>query len=61
MHTTNSGATVGLVVEQGSLVVKPHKPHYTLAELLLCSDYENLPDDDTRDWLDAPVVGKEIL
>lgn len=59
----SAGATVGLAVEQGRLVVKPQsKPHYTLTELLAVSDYENLPTDaETCDWLDAPAVGKEIL
>lgn len=58
----SAGATVGLVIEQGSLVVKPEpKPRYTLAELLAESDYENMPDDETKEWVNAPAVGRELL
>ena len=35
-----AGATVGLAVDRGRLVVEPRiRPRYTLAELLAASDY----------------------
>ncbi|MBU2753797.1 antitoxin [Acidithiobacillus sp. CV18-2] len=56
------GATVGLVVDHGCLVVNPHpRPRYTLAELLAASDYSQPQPADEREWVDAPAVGNELL
>jgi antitoxin ChpS len=56
------GATVGLVVDQGRLVVEPRpRPRYTRAELLAASDYAEPRTADEREWVDAPAVGGEIL
>jgi antitoxin ChpS len=57
-----AGATVGLAVDQGRLVVDPQpRPRYTLAELLAASDYAQPPPAEEREWVDAPAVGGELL
>lgn len=56
------GATVGLAVEQGCLVVNPQpKPQYTLAELLAASDYTQPDLALDSEWVNAPAVGRELL
>jgi len=62
-----AGATVGVDVEHGRLIVEPKlRRRYTLDELLAASDY-SLPltaeerDPEEREWLDAPRVGREQL
>ena len=56
------GAAVGMVVDDGRLVVEASpRRRYTLAELLSASDYSEPPSPEDRAWLDAPAVGKEIL
>ena len=50
-----AGATVGLAIDQGRLVVEPKpRPRYTLAELLAASDYSLPPLAEEREWVDAP-------
>lgn len=57
-----AGATVGLAVDHGRLVVEPKpRPHYTLAELLAASDYSQPQSPEEREWVDAPAVGGELL
>ena len=57
-----AGATVGLSVADGQLVVNPRlKPRYTMAELLAASDYSHPPSAEEREWIDAPAVGGELL
>lgn len=57
-----AGATVGLVVDHGRLVVDPSpRPHYTLAELLAVSDYSQPPSAEEREWVDAPAAGDELV
>lgn len=57
-----TGATVGLAVEHGCLVVDPApRPHYTLAELLDASDYSQPQPAEAREWVDAPAAGGELL
>ena len=57
-----AGATVGLAVADGQLVVDPRpKPRYTMAELLAASDYSQPPTAEDREWIDAPAVGGEPL
>lgn len=57
-----AGASVGVVVDGGRLVVEASpRPRYTLAELLAASDYSRLPSPEDREWLDAPAAGKEML
>ncbi len=57
-----AGASVGLVVDQGRLIVEPRvRPRYTMEELLAASDYAQVPPDGEREWVDAPAVGGEII
>ena len=57
-----AGATVGLAVDHGRLVVEPRiRPRYTLAELLAESDYAQSQPTEEREWIDAPAVGGELL
>ena len=55
-----AGATVGLAVDNGCLVVDPKpRPRYTLAELLAASDYSQPQTAEDREWVEAPPVGRE--
>jgi antitoxin ChpS len=57
-----AGATVGVSVQDGRLVVEPQPgPHYTLAELLAASDYSEPPPPEEREWVDAPAVDRELI
>jgi antitoxin ChpS len=57
-----AGATVGVSVDAGRLVVEPNpKPHYTLEELLEGSDYSAPRSAEEQEWLDSPAVGRELL
>jgi len=56
-----AGATVGVAVEDGRLVIEPQRPHYTLEELLAqCDPSAELTTED-RQWLEAKPVGNELL
>jgi len=56
------GATVGVSVADGCLVVDPKpRPRYTLAELLAVSDYSQPQPTEEREWVDAPVAGGELI
>lgn len=57
-----AGATVGIAVTDGRLVIEP-KPssRYTLAELLAASDYAQPQPAEEREWVDAPAVGGELI
>ena len=57
-----AGASVGVAVDDGRLVVEASpRPRYTLAELLAASDYSEGVSPEDREWLDAPAIGKELL
>jgi len=57
-----AGATVGVIITDGRLVVDPEpKPRYTLAELLAASDYSQPQSAEEREWIDAPAVGGELI
>ena len=57
-----AGATVGLAVADGRLIVDPKpQPRYTLAELLAASDYSHPQPAEEREWVDAPAVGGELI
>jgi antitoxin ChpS len=57
-----AGATVGLAVDKGRLVVAPlARPRYTMTELLAASDYSQTQPPEEREWVDAPAVGDEPL
>ena len=47
-----AGASVGIAVDGGRLVVEPKpRPRYTLAELLAASDYSQPQLPDQREWV----------
>ena len=57
-----AGATVGVVIADGRLVVDPKpRPRYTLAELLAASDCSQPQPPEEREWVDAPAVGGELI
>ena len=56
------GATVGLALSDGRLVIEPApRPRYTMAELLAASDYLQPQPIEEREWVDAPAVGGEMI
>lgn len=56
------GATVGLVVDHGRLVVEPTpRVRYTLDELLAQCDASAEISEEDRTWLDSKPVGNELL
>ncbi|MBQ9619304.1 MAG: antitoxin [Neisseriaceae bacterium] len=58
----SADANVDLALKNGKLIIEPIKrPKYTLDELLAQSDYSGCLNDEERQWLDAPTVGKELL
>ena len=58
----HAGATVGLALDNGCLVVNPTpRTRYTLAQLLAESDYSQPQPVEEREWIDAPAVGGELL
>ncbi|MBI1905649.1 MAG: antitoxin [Rhodocyclales bacterium] len=56
-----AGATVGVTIDGGRLVIEPQRPRYTLDELLAQCDasVEEGPED--RVWLDDKPAGSELL
>jgi len=57
-----AGATVGLAVDHGRLVVEPTpRPHYSLDELLAQCDVSVEISEEDRAWLDSEPVGRELL
>jgi antitoxin ChpS len=62
MLDLQAGATVGVGIDAGHLVIEPRpKPRYTLAELLAVSDYSQPQPPEEREWVDAPTVGRELI
>jgi antitoxin ChpS len=64
------GATVGIAVESGRLIVEPRqRPRYTLGELLAQCNPKARPSKQgskrsskqERDWLDSKPVGGELI
>jgi antitoxin ChpS len=56
------GATVGMAVDHGRLVVDPKpRPRYSLDELLAQCDATVEPTAEEREWLDAKRFGGELL
>ena len=57
-----AGASVGIAVDSGHLVIEPRlRPHYALEELLSQCDTAAERSAEDREWLDALPVGREIL
>ena len=58
----HAGATVGLAVDRGRLVVEPTlRPRYSLDELLAQCDASAEVSTEDRDWLDGKPAGRELL
>lgn len=58
----HAGATVGVSVDGGRLVIEPQpRPHYTLDELLAQCDTAAEQTEEEREWLDAEPVGRELF
>jgi len=58
----HAGATVGLAVERGRLVIEPTlRPRYSLDELLAQCDASADFSAEDRAWLDNKPVGNELL
>jgi antitoxin ChpS len=56
------GATVGLAIKGGRLVVEPPKrPRYTLGELLAQCNPKGRRTKEERKWLDSKPVGRELI
>jgi antitoxin ChpS len=56
------GVKVGIAVESGQLVVKPHqRPRYTLDELLAQCDPKSARSKEDREWLRGKRVGGELI
>lgn len=57
-----AGATVGIAVQDGRLVVEPSpRPRYSLDELLAQCDPSAEGNLEDSEWLDAKPVGREII
>ncbi len=57
-----AGATVGVSVEDGRLIVEPApKPRYTLDELLAQCDASAEVSPEDRAWLDDGPQGSELI
>ena len=57
-----AGATVGLAVDHGRLVVEPTpRPRYSLDDLLSQCDASAEISAEDRAWLDSKPVGGELL
>ncbi|QOY88531.1 AbrB/MazE/SpoVT family DNA-binding domain-containing protein [Paludibaculum fermentans] len=56
------GVKVGLAVEGGQLVVKPHsRPRYTLDELLAQCDAKAVRSQEDREWARGKAAGGELI
>jgi antitoxin ChpS len=57
-----AGATVGMAVDHGRLVIEPRpRPRYSLDELLAQCDASAEPTAQDPAWLDAKPVGSELI
>ena len=57
-----AGATVGVTIENGRLVIEPTaRPHYTLDELLAQCDASAEISSEDQQWLANPPLGNELL
>ena len=56
------GATVGIAIKSGRLVVEPQqRPRYTLDELLAHCNPKAPRNKEEREWLDAKPTGGELI
>ncbi len=62
MLQLQAGATVGIAIESGRLVVEPQqRRRYTLKELLAQGDPKARRSKKEREWLDSKPAGGELL
>ena len=62
MLQLRAGATVGLIVDDGRLIVEPRpRRRYTLEELLAGCDPSAELTQEECEWLEAKPVGDELL
>ena len=58
----SAGNTVGLIIENGQLIIKADpKPHYSLQELLAVCDSAIEYSTEDIAWLSEPPIGNELL
>jgi antitoxin ChpS len=58
----NAGATVGLTVNGGRLVIEPRrKPRYSLDQLLALCDREGAVAAEDKVWLNGQAAGAELV
>lgn len=56
------GGSLNAVVNDGSLILTPTEPVYTMADLLVgCTRKSMQLDDEDKQWLNAAPVGKERI
>ena len=56
------GATVGVAVRNGRLVVEPrHRPRYSLNELLAECVRKRTRSKEDREWLASEPIGRELI
>ena len=56
------GATVGIAVKSGRLIVEPQqRPRYTLHELLALCNPKAQRSKEEREWLNAKPTGAELI
>ncbi|MEO7972745.1 MAG: antitoxin, partial [Thermoanaerobaculia bacterium] len=56
------GATVGVAVEEGRLVIAPQvRPSYSMEDLLAQCEPDGERTAEEVDWLEAKPVGSELL
>ena len=56
------GATVGIAVKSGRLIVEPQqRPRYTLDELLARCNPKPQRSKEEREWLNAKPTGAELI
>lgn len=57
-----AGATVGVSVDNGRLIIEPAaKPRYTLEDLLSQCEASVEPSEEDRAWLDDRPQGSELI
>jgi antitoxin ChpS len=56
-----AGASVGVAIDGGRLIVEPQRVRYTLNELLAQCDASARRTARDREWLDAKPAGGELL
>ncbi|WP_230350830.1 antitoxin [Lelliottia sp. WAP21] len=58
----STDSEVGMTIDNGCLVIEPQtRPRYSLDELLAQCDPHADMNDEEREWIDAPAVGREVL